>query len=101
MMEKEKMNMNETENVVMTEKRRRGRPRLDRMNKLKEFVESLRTTFPETDLFSREQLQVVGDSNMIGMTMFTSDKAGLGLETRVGRGKYAIPSKWLNGSAPW
>lgn len=87
------------ENVVV--KRRRGRPSKSRTSELQRFVVSLQEQFPGVELFTRDQLQTVGDSNMIGMTQFTSDKAGFGKQTRVSRGTYMIPANWLIGQAPW
>lgn len=77
------------------------RLKIDRLQSLKEFVNTLRETYPTDSVFNRRQVEFVGLDNKIGMMAFTSESMGYGKMTRIGRGDYIVPIDWVRGNAPW
>lgn len=78
---------------------KRGRPALDRGATLKSFVDELKTKYG-TGPYNRVQLATIGDTNQLGLKLFSSKKQGYGNLTRVSHGLYQIPTNWTT-DPPW
>lgn len=80
-----------------------ARVKVSRELALKGFVTSLMETFGAKDnkVFTRSNVETIGNSNGVGFTMFASQNSGYGKMTRLGQGQYTIPDSWSNGKAPW
>lgn len=89
-----------TEETLVKVTKKRGRPTLDRMVVLSAFVTALKTKYGETGPYTRDQLEDIGDTNQLGMKLFTSKKDGYGNYTRLSHGSYVIPASWAT-NPPW
>ena len=85
----------------------RGRPKLDRNQALKEYVNKLQEVYPTLKYYTRKEIEeleaVHGYHNQLGKKLFTSSSSAecYGKITRLSHGQYIIPVTWLNGKAPW
>lgn len=78
-----------------------ARTKIDRMEALKNFVETLKGKYPSAKSYDRATVEGVGETNPVGFTAFASNANGYGKMTRLSRGMYVIPASWETGSAPW
>jgi hypothetical protein len=78
-----------------------ARTKIDRMEALKNFVETLKAKYPNAKSYDRATVDEVRESNPTGFLAFACGTTGYGKMTRLSRGMYVIPASWENGSAPW
>jgi hypothetical protein len=77
-----------------------ARVKIDRMEALKKFVETLQSQYPTAKSYDRTTVESMGETNPVGFTAFASGSNGYGKMTRLSRGMYIVPADWET-NAPW
>lgn len=77
-----------------------ARVKINQMDALKDFVNTLKTKYPNAKTYDRATVEEVAKTNPAGFTQFASNANGYGKITRLSRGMYVIPSNWET-TPPW